>query len=71
MNNFAIEGGVVSISDNGYFTFNQSTFINNYAIAGSILYIFSSTIESSIVQSTISNNTFVDLSTIVDEITTS
>ena len=68
-NNFAVEGGVVAIFDNGVFVFNESVFTNNIAISGLVANIFSSVSESSILASTITNNVFIDSSSIINEIT--
>ena len=67
-NNFAVEGGVVATFDNGYFIFNDSIFTNNYAIAGLVANMYSSSTESTIAYSQITNNQFVDSVTVTDEI---
>ena len=67
-NNFAVEGGVVATFDDGYFIFKDSSFKKNIAIAGLIANMYSSTTESSIFNSQITNNQFVDSSTIMSEI---
>ena len=68
-NNFAVEGGVVATSDDGYFVFSSSNFTNNLAIVGLVANMFLSNTESSISSSLITNNKFVDSTTVTSEIT--
>ena len=59
----------MATSDNGYFTFNHSTFSHNYAIAGLIANLFSSATESRIENSNITSNIFIDSNTVNSEVT--
>ena len=54
--------------DDGYFIFNESVFTNNVAISGLVANMFNSAKESSILQSNISNNQFVNSATVISEI---
>ena len=69
INNFAVEGGVIAIFDNGYFIISDSLFSKNIALAGLVVSIFNSTPDSSLLQSDITNNIFLDSNSIIEEIT--
>ena len=61
---------MVASFDDGYFVFNDSVFTNNVAISGLVSNIFSSVSQSNIIASTITNNLYIDSTSIIDEITT-
>ena len=69
INNFAVEGGVIATYDNGYFMISDSIFTKNMAIAGLVVNIFSSAPDSSLLQSNIASNIFLDSNSIIEEIT--
>ena len=58
----------MATSDNGYFIFSNSTFSQNYAIAGLVANLFSSAAESIIDNSDITGNYFIDSTTVTNEI---
>ena len=66
-----MEGGVVTIAENGMFEITNSTFSNNHAISGVIVNIFDSSVTSTIKDSVITDNVFVSKDTVIDEISNS
>ena len=56
------------MSTDGYFIFEQFQFTNNFSIAGLVVNIFISAIESRLVTSTITKHIFVDSGLTLSEI---